>query len=376
MQAPAIRSTSANVGGAYTALSPYRLVDTRAGSGQGYAGQTLGPGTTLNFQVTGIDTVPADATAVALNVTVTDTTSASYLTVFPSGSGGPPLASNVNWPAADTVPNLVIVPVGTGGQVSAYNANGDTDLVVDLEGYFAAESGGSAGSYGALSPYRITDTRAGSGKPNSGKTLGPGGILNIQVSNAGGGLPSSAADIDAVLLNMTVTDTTAPSYLTVYPAGNSRPTASNLNWSAGVTIANRVVVPINRTSGQITVYNANGAADVVVDVDGYFSTSVAPANASLYTAVAPVRFIDTRSGSGEPGAGQPLGPGEELSDQLSQIGSLGSGVTAVVSNVTTTDTSGGSYLTVYPVPSTRPLASDLNWYPGDTVANLTVATVG
>ncbi|MGH7609784.1 MAG: G1 family glutamic endopeptidase [Candidatus Dormibacteria bacterium] len=114
----------------------------------------------------------------------------------------------------------------------------------------------------------------------------------------------------------------------------------------------------------------------MVDVDGYFSKgSTPPANASLYTTVTPVRAIDTRSGSGEPGAGDTLGPGGVDSDTLSWIGSLGSNVTAVVSNVTTTDTTNPSYLTVYPGPS-QPLSSDLNWLGGETVANLTVATVG
>ncbi|MGH7697860.1 MAG: hypothetical protein ACRENV_04185, partial [Candidatus Dormibacteria bacterium] len=84
------------------------------------------------------------------------------------------------------------------------------------------------------------------------------------------------SEVGAVLLNLTVTNTSLPSYLTVYPEGATKPTASNLNWMGGQTVPNRVVVPVNSSNGQITIYNANGQADVVVDVDGYFSKGSTP----------------------------------------------------------------------------------------------------
>ena len=157
-------------GGAYTPLQPTRLLDTRV------AGEapSLTPGGSLSLPVVGTFgsvTMPPGATAVALNVTTTKTTAPSFLTVFPTGVSRPEI-SNLNWSAGDTVSNLVIVGVGAGGAVSFYNDAGTTDLVVDLEGYFAPEGGGStAGSYVPLTPARITDTRPGSGEPNAGSTL-------------------------------------------------------------------------------------------------------------------------------------------------------------------------------------------------------------
>ena len=368
-------ATGTNVGGAYTALAPDRLLDTRSGSGYPGAGQTLGPNSALPITVTGpgADGVPSTATAVALDVTVTDATAASYLSVYPVG-GTQPLVSNLNWAPGETVPNLVIVPVGSGGQVNLYNHAGVVDVVVDLEGYFAPEpSGTTAGSYVPLTPSRITDTRPDSGSPNAGQSLGPSGSLSIQVTGAGA-VPSSTSAVEAVLLNVTVTGTTAASYLTVYPEGGTEPTASNLNWVAGETVANRVVVPISSSTGQVTVFNHAGTADVVVDVDGYFSAGTAPAGAGLYTPIIPVRVIDTRTGSNQSGEGQTLGPSGILTEPLGSVGHLGSDLTAVVTNVTTTDTTAPSFLTVYPGPS-LPLASDLNWTAGQTAANLTVATV-
>ncbi|MGH9072117.1 MAG: hypothetical protein ACRDX8_13370, partial [Acidimicrobiales bacterium] len=131
--APARADLAAASGNAYTALNPYRLLDTRKSD------QTMGSNSTLNLPVTGTfgtQVVPGDATAVALNVTVTDTSAPGYLTVYPTG-GTRPTASNLNWSPGQIVANMVIVPTGTSGDVTIYNFQGAVDVVVDLEGYFA-----------------------------------------------------------------------------------------------------------------------------------------------------------------------------------------------------------------------------------------------
>ncbi len=359
VQGGAAQAASSISNGAFTSLPPTRLLDTRTN------GETLGPNGSLNLNVIG-GSVPANADAVALNVTVTNTTADSFLTVYPAGEPRP-LVSNLNWAPGETVPDLVIVPVGSGGEVTFYNDQGRTDVVVDMEGYFAPEpSNTTVGSYVPLTPSRIVDTRTGSGEPYSGDTMGPGGGLDIQVTGKGG-VPTSG--VSAVLMNVTVTDTTAPSFLTAYPQGESQPLASNLNWLGGETVANRVVVPVNPTTGQITVYNDQGNTDVVVDVDGYFTNGgTPPANAGLFSTITPVRVLDTRT------TGQTLGPGGSLTQQMAGVDGIGTQATSVVTNVTVTDTTAPSYLTVYPGP-TRPLASDVNWLAGQTVPNLTVATL-
>jgi hypothetical protein len=344
--------------------TPSRLLDTRTSQ------QTLGRNSSLNLTVTGVDGVPTTAAAVALNVTVTDTTAASYLAVYPAG-GAQPVVSNLNWVRGETVPNSVIVPIGTGGQVTIYNHTGSTDVVVDLEGYFAPESGAStAGAYVPLTPARITDTRAGSGDPNAGDTLGAGSSLNVQVTGEGG-VPAGAT---GAILNVTVTDTMGASFLTVYPGG-TMPTASNLNWTAGEIVANRVLAPLSST-GSITVYNHTGSADVVVDVDGYFTngTATPPSSASFYTPTTPARIIDTRAGSGYPNAGDTLGANSTLPVDVIGEGGIPASATAAVLNVTAANTTAASFFTVYP-GGTMPTASDVNWGTGQVVPNLTVATL-
>ena len=178
----------------YTAVTPVRLLDTRN------TGTTLGSGGSLNLAIGGVS-VPADATAVVLNVTATDTTAASFFTVYPTG-GAFPTVSNLNWLAGQTVPNLVTVSLGTGGAITIFNDAGRADAVVDLEGYFAPSTGGTAGEFVPLSPARIADTRTGSGQPNAGSHLGPGTTVNVQVTGAGLVPPTGAA---TAVLNVTVT---------------------------------------------------------------------------------------------------------------------------------------------------------------------------
>jgi hypothetical protein len=235
--------------------------------------------------------------------------------------------------------------------------------VVDLEGYYAAPSG-SAGGEVALAPARITDTRPGSGLPNAGSTLGPAGMLNVQVTGAGG-VP--ATGVSAVILNVTVTNTSAASWLAVWPAGATQPATSNLNWLGGVTVPNRVFVPVG-SGGKISLFNNVGSVDVVIDVSGYFTD--ATATGKLFTPTSPIRIADTRIGGGT------LGPAGTFTLQVGGQAGVPSGASAVILNVTVTNTSTASWLAVYPSTAARPLSSDLNWAGGQTIPNMVVVTLG
>ncbi|TMD03065.1 MAG: hypothetical protein E6J01_17120, partial [Chloroflexi bacterium] len=267
-------------GGAYHAMAPSRLLDTRN------SGQRLAAGGSLNLTVTG-GNVPSNASAVVLNVTATNTVAPGFLTVYPAGVTRP-LASNLNWAAGQTVPNLVVVGVGTNGQVTLYS-NSPTDVVVDIEGYYSSSTG-PAGTFFPLTPARITDTRPASGQPNAGGTLGAGSTIDVQVTGAGG-VPLTG--VAAVAINATVTGNTKPSFLTAYPTGTARPLASNLNWVGGQVVPNRVIVPVG-TGGKVTFYNLQGSTDLVIDVNGYFADSTSATSGFTYTSLTPARILDTR----------------------------------------------------------------------------------
>jgi hypothetical protein len=357
----------------YTATAPSRVLDTRPCSGQTGAGHSLGPRASYTLNLEGVDGIPSGATAVVLNVTGVDASAATYLTLYPSG-GALPTASNLNLGAGETTANLVTVALGAGDAVTIYNHAGTANVVADLEGWYASGSG-PAGLYTPVVPSRITDTRTGGGQPNAGHPLQPGGTLTVTVAGAGD-VPASG--VAAVAMNVTAVSPTSSGYVTAYPAGSSQPVASNLNFVGGETVPNRVIVPLG-SSGSVSFYNATGTTQLVVDVDGWFSTAGGSSAGGEFVSIPPVRITDTRSGSGFPNASATLAPEGSLVvqvagvDGVSAMGQSGA-PTAVVCNVTATEGTASSYLTVYP-NGTRPVASDLNWRTGATVTNLVLVEV-
>lgn len=349
----------------YHPTVPTRIADTRSSSGLPYAGHPVTPGSPLELGVTG-GTVPSYATAVVLNLTEADATQDSYLTAFPGGTQLP-ASSSLNFPAGQVRSNLVEVGLGVGGTVWIANAAGSADVVVDLEGYVAPGPGSSG--FSPLPAARIADTRAGSGQPDAGRTLGPGESLAVAVTGVGG-VPSSG--VSAVELNLTATDVSAPSYLTAYPTGASRPLASVTNVSPGQTVASDVIVPVG-SDGTVSLYNAVGSLQLVVDVIGWFG----PSAASQYVPMPPRRALDTRSGAGElPSGPAPIGPGGVVSVKVAGTGGVPPGADAVVVNLTEADSSAASYLSVYATGGARGISSELNFAAGSLTANLVVVPVG
>jgi len=222
------------------------------------------------------------------------------------------------------------------------------------------------GTYHPLSPARILDTRDGTGGFTS--PLGPGGALNLQVSGRGG-VPM--AGVSAVVLNVTATDTTASSFLTVWPTGTSLPVVSNLNWVPRETVPNLVEVALGG-GGMVSLYNLTGSVDVVADVEGWVGDATNSSGPlGMFNALTPARLLDTRQ------TGGPLGTGQSLNLQVTGRGGVpSSGVAAVVLNVTATDTTGSSFMTVWPTGTAMPLASNLNWVPGQTVPNRVIVKLG
>ena len=262
-QALTLTGPGSTTEGSYVAVTPARVADTRPGSGQPNAGQTLGAGGTLQVQVTGLGTVPAGAAAVVLNVTAVDPTASGFLTVFPQGTTMPTV-SNLNFAAGTIVPNLVTVGLSASGMVSIYNLTGNTDVVVDVDGYYTSiPASNSSGLFNSLSPTRVAGTL------QIGQLMGPNSVATVPVTGADG-VPTTAT---AVVVNVTAAWATMPSFLTVYPAGVAQPLASNLNFGAQApnqAIANRVTVGVG-TGGNIDVYNLTGNVNVDVDVDGYYT---------------------------------------------------------------------------------------------------------
>ncbi|MFI9380186.1 protease pro-enzyme activation domain-containing protein [Kutzneria sp. NPDC052558] len=347
----------APAGAKYTPVAPSRLLDTRS------TGQTLGGGSTLPLQVAGQGGVPATgATAVVLNVTATNTTGNSFLTVFPDGQPRP-ISSNLNYTPGVTVPNLVTVQLPANGKIDFYNNAGNADVVADVFGYYSADG---ASGYKQAGPARLLDTRS------SGPSLGDHGTRLLQVTGQQG-IP--ATDVTAVILNVTATNPTGNSFISVYPGGTPVPASSNLNFGPGQTIANLVTVPVG-SDGTVSFFNHVGTVDVVADVFGYYTTN---GTGLSFHATAPARLADSRTGAGLIGNnGSPIGSGgvaqlaiQNVNGQAGNNGLLGT-AGALALNVTATNPTANSYLTVYGSSTPLPSSSNLNFTPGLTIPNSVV----
>jgi N-acetylmuramoyl-L-alanine amidase len=354
--------------GPLRAVTPARVLDTRIGLG--VPAGVVPAGSTRSLQVTGQGGLPASGVGtVVLNVTAVKPSRGGYLTVYPAGRARP-TTSNLNFPAGrPAVGNLVHVAVGSGGKVSLYAGGADLHIVADLFGWTGDGDGALSpgeGRFHPVVPYRVLDTR-------STLALGPGESRSVQVAGTGGAAGLPATGMSAVVLNLTVTRPTASGHLTVYPGGQALPPTANLNFLAGETRANRVLVPVG-ADGTITIYNRTGTSHVIVDAGGWYTAPGSVAGGSRFVGLTPARFEDTRQSA--------LGPLVKEARTYRVAGNAGvppaggpDAPTAVVLNVTavhTTTTTGG-YFTIYPadVPA-RPPVSDLNFKGNQVVGNLVV----
>ncbi|MFN8040861.1 MAG: hypothetical protein U0Q07_16715 [Acidimicrobiales bacterium] len=259
------------------------------------------------------------------------------------------------------------VKVGAGGNVQVFNPSGTATVIVDVVGYY--DQSGTGDGFTSQAPARVLDSRP------APETVGPystpwaaGTDRDVTVA----GVAGVPADAEAIVANVTVTATSAESFLTVYPNGATKPTASSLNWKAGVTIPNAVTVKVG-TGGKIRVFNNSGSANVIIDVVGYFKAG----SGDAFHPLSPVRFADSRPAPETVGAfTTPWGAGVSRTVSVLTGGAVPSGAKAILANFTVTSTSAESFATVWNTGAAKPTASSLNWKAGTTIANAVTAKVG
>ncbi|MEU9250639.1 PKD domain-containing protein [Streptomyces sp. NPDC048270] len=320
----------------YVAVTPYRVQDTRNWGGHLKGGESTVVGMPLGLK-TG-DTTAAGMAAVVLNVTLTDASQDTHLTVSPNREDRP-TTSNVNVRKGGTSSNTVTVPVNDIGWVWMRLNSGQAHMIVDLVGYYRPNGGER---FSPVTPARLSDTRT------SGGALGAGATRTVKVAGVGG-IP---ADAKAVALNLTGTGATSDTHVIAYPDPANRPTTSNLNPEPGKDKSNQAIVPVG-PNGTITLYNNAGSTHLVVDAVGFYGKD----GKTLFTPVPAKRLADTRTtGKVAPGA-------------TTTVAGLPAGAVGAALNVTATDTTGPGFLTVHAFGTPRTDASSLNTLPGLTVPN-------
>ena len=349
---------------AFSAVTPTRILDTRTGLGEGGTPAKVGAGQSLTLHVAGVAGVASNVDAVVMNVTAVAPSVATYVSVYPADLSSPPTVSNINVAARRVVPNLVTVQVDGAGDVKLYNSAGTVDLLADVTGFY---SGGASDSYYPIAPARILDTRDGTGLPGGPQVVGPGGTIDLSITD----FPGIAVNADAVVLNVTAVGATRSTYIQVYPkpsAVGAPPVVSNLNVLPGQAVANLVTVGIG-SGGDVRFRNAVGNVDVIADVAGYF----APDNGgSLYTPVTPTRLLDTRGVS-------PVGPGGAIDLQMTGNQGMPLDATAALFNYTAIAPTAATYVQAYPSVDSSlafPATSNLNLSLGEVRANLASVMLG
>ena len=253
-------------GARFTPINPARLLESRPAatptidglfSGTG----PLAAGTTTEIAVAARADVEADATSAVLNVTVTSPQADGYLTVFPCDQPRPN-ASSLNFLRGETIANMVVARLSATGTVCVFTT-ARTDLIVDVDGWFPTDAW-----FVPLSPARLVETRVGAqptidGLQSNRGRLAAGSINELIIDDRAG----IAAEAAAVVLNVTVVGPGTEGYVTVFPCGGQQPTASNLNFPVGRTIANAVIAAPSR--GDNVCIFTSAATDLIVDANGW-----------------------------------------------------------------------------------------------------------
>ena len=349
LRLPAPPTTPVNASpAAYTPVAPTRVLDTRTAAITGspqFAGP-LEPEQIIDVPMAGVS-VPAGATAVAMNVTIVDAATSGYAQVVPTVAAPLDGSSNLNLESAGQVlPNFVIAPIGQGGAISVYAPSGG-HVLVDVLGYFTPSAATTAGRLVPLAPSRVLDTRTGGSKPRAGATV----PVTFPASS---GLP--ATGVAAVVVTVTAAEATAAGYVTAFPSGTAVPNTSTLNLVTGGVNANAAIVPLG-ADRTISLYTERGA-HLIVDLAGYITDGTAGAGTSgLFVPLAPTRISDSRTGA-------PYASGAARTVPVAGVGGVPStGASAVSFNFTAIDSvTANGYLQVWPTGS-GPAAdfSSLNW---------------
>ena len=364
-------SLHGQVGFQFVPVSPCRVMDTRGANGT-FGGPSIAGGATRSVSVPqSACNIPATAQAYSLNVTVVPPGSLTYLSIWPTGEPQP-VVSTLNSLDGRIVANAAIVPAGTNGAISVYVSN-TTDVIIDINGYFAPASTSGSMPFYSTTPCRVADTRNASG-PFGGPFMRGGSTRSFDIPSSSCGIPDTA---QAYSLNITVVPHESLGYLTAWPTGESQPVVSTLNSLDGSIVANAAIVP-EGTSGAVSVYVTNDT-DVIIDINGYFAPASTQSGSMSFYTTTPCRAVDTRAGQGFTGQFGPpsMAAGSTRSFAIpASACNIPAGAQAYSLNITVVPPAALGYLTAWPTGQTQPYVSTLNSPNGAILANASIVPAG
>jgi len=371
----------------HQAITPERILDTRADATNAYSGiaeadTPLGADSTKTVPIwgdtvtalnSGPSTIPDSATAVAVDVTLTEESANGDLVVYPDGSQRP-LTSATNYATGTNITGYQVVPIGPDGKIALYNSStGTTHMLVDITGYFTTDSTltGDQTYHPLTEADRIFDSRSNIKYTSLTSTGAVAANTSFTVTVTGDGeVPSTAS---AVAINLTATEESGSGLIEAYQTtGNTAPTDTSLTYTSGSisSLSADVSLGTGSYAGQITIYNNNSTADIIGDISGYYTTND---TGQVYHTVNPTRLVDTRSGIG----GQTGAIAIDGTYPLTDADQITNDPTATLAlMLTSTDSTEGGDFIAYPDGGTRPGTSNLNWGTDQNIANLALVPLG
>ena len=225
-------------------------------------------------------------------------------------------ADQLCWSVAAGSPPDACGTVPSGGTGYTYDSRGNrvtagtTSYSYDQANRLTQTTGavtgaGNNGEFTAVTPARLLDTRDIANAITLGLPIAAGNTIDLPVLGAGG-IPAS--DVAAVQLTVSVAAPAAAGWVTIYPAGQTQPTVSNLNYNTNQAISNALVVKPGDL-GKIRIFSSQ-QTHVIIDVTGYYATATG-SNGGQFTAVTPARVRDSRTDC-TPNASCPASPANTL----------------------------------------------------------------
>ncbi len=351
-----VSATPTDPGLQYVAIAPAVVLDSSVAPGSA---------TTLPTAVE----VSVAARGLVVSLDATEPATGGYLQVYSCADSLPPIADmgyrNIR------VFGLAYVPFDAGGSACLYSSE-SVHVKATVLGYFTDNGPNPAmlppslefvtgdvapPGLRAITPVRVLDTRNGIGRPGTTKVLAKDTVQLNFGSNV-------ASTTTSVVLNVTATGADADGFITAYPCDRARPTTSNLNYTAGGTSPNLVLVKVG-ADRSVCLYT-DKTVHILADLTGTMETQ----GGARGKAVVPTRILDTRNAIGVPVAGK-INGGQVFTLQVTGHGDVPlTGATAATLNITAVDPNANGFLTVWPCDQALPTASSLNFAAGDVVPNL------
>jgi hypothetical protein len=142
----------------FVSITPCRVADTRGNGFTGAFGPPAlvgnGPARTFNSTAGPCPGIPDSAGAYSINVAAILPASDGFMTVFPTGAAQP-ASSDLNFLGGEVTSNAIVAPAGGGGAISIF-VNVSTQMILDINGYYAASGVGANNTFLGLNAGNLT----------------------------------------------------------------------------------------------------------------------------------------------------------------------------------------------------------------------------